>query len=545
MGNGYLGLDTERESLTFGGFIADCARRHGDREALVSGDRRITYRELEGEVRQFAKALLAAGVTKGATVALMLGNRPEFVIAAYGAGSIGAVVVPVSTFATAEERDHILRHSDASVLVTQPSLLTHRFVDELLEGHPELAGGQPGQLRSPAFPHLRRIVSREHNPPDGVDAWGLLLSGADDVTDQILDAAMAEVHPRDPGIIIYTSGTSAHPKAVLHANGTPIIQGWRWADALGLTTDDIVLSRFPYFWSGGFAMTLGGPLAAGATVLTAETFTPDVVLELVERERVTVLQAMPHTYSELVDHDDFARRDLSTLSMAVGAEPLVAALPDRPWRAQANGYGLTETFTFCTWADPDEVRVRYAGEFRTVHGRPLPGIDLRIVDSETGEPLPDDLFDRMVRARRFMGGWQMMRQLSFGTVDLELHGPWARALNGAGPDALMERVEERFTDFSPTPEFARYHILTSFTHLFSGGYAAGYYSYLWSEVLEADAFSRFRDEGIFNRETGRAYVESILSRGDSDDPEALFREFLGRDPDPQALLDRNLGPLPS
>ncbi|WP_405280674.1 M3 family metallopeptidase [Gaopeijia maritima] len=172
-------------------------------------------------------------------------------------------------------------------------------------------------------------------------------------------------------------------------------------------------------------------------------------------------------------------------------------------------------------------------------------LDLFARHHETGEPLPDELFDRMVRARRFMGGWQMMRQLSFGTVDLELHGPWARDLNGTGPDELMARVEERFRDFSPAPHFARYHILTSFTHLFSGGYAAGYYSYLWSEVLEADAFSRFRNEGIFNRETGRDYMESILSRGDSDDPEALFRSFLGRDPDPQALLDRNLGPVPS
>ncbi|MBN2624858.1 MAG: acyl--CoA ligase [Acidimicrobiales bacterium] len=406
MGNGYLGLETERERLTIGGFVADCATRHGDRDALVSGDRRITYRDLEREVRQFAKALLGAGVTKGATAALMLGNRPEFVIAAYAAGSVGAVVVPVSTFASAEERDYILRHSDASVLVTQPSLLKHRFVDELLESHPELSGGRPGQLRSPAFPFLRRIVSCEPAPPDGVDAWDHLLSGADEMPDEILDAAMAEVHPRDPGIIIYTSGTSAHPKAVLHANGTPIIQSWRWADALGLTPDDIVLSRFPYFWSGGFAMTLGGPLAAGASVLTAETFTPDVVLELIERERVTVLQAMPHTYSELVDHEDFATRDLSSLSMAVGAEPLVAALPDRAWRAQANGYGLTETFTFCTWADPDEVRDRYAGEFRTVHGRPLPGIDLRIVDSETGEPLAQgELGEIAVKGATFMLGY--------------------------------------------------------------------------------------------------------------------------------------------
>lgn len=174
-------------------------------------------------------------------------------------------------------------------------------------------------------------------------------------------------------------------------------------------------------------------------------------------------------------------------------------------------------------------------------------LDLFARHHETGEPLPDELFDRMQAARRFMGGWRMMRQLSFGTVDLELHGPWARDMQAPDPDpdALMQWVEKRFVDFSPDPEFARYHILTCFTHLFSGGYAAGYYSYLWSEVLEADAFSRFREEGIFNRDTGRAYVESILSRGDSADPEELFREFLGRDPDPQALLDRNLGPVPA
>lgn len=406
MENGYLGLGTERESLTFGGFVADCARRHGDREALVSGERRISYRDLESEVRQFAKALLAAGVTKGSTVALMLGNRPEFVVAAFGAGSIGAVVVPVSTFASAEERDYILCHSDASVLVTQPSLLKHRFVDELLESHPELAEGPPGALRSTAFPFLRRIVSREVSPPAAVDGWGYLVDRADDVPDELLDAAMAQVHPRDAGIVIYTSGTSALPKAVLHANGTPIIQSWRWAEALGLTPDDVVLSRFPYFWSGGFAMTLGGPLAAGATVVTSESFTPEVVLDLVERERVTVLQAMPQTYSELVEHEDFATRDLSSLSMAVGAEPLVAALPDREWRAQANGYGLTETFTFCTWADPEEVRDKYAGEFRTVHGRPLPGIDLRIVDNETGEPLPQgELGEIAVKGATFMLGY--------------------------------------------------------------------------------------------------------------------------------------------
>ena len=116
---------------------------------------------------------------------------------------------------------------------------------------------------------------------------------------------MAEVHPHDPGIIIYTSGTSAYPKAVLHTNGTPVIQSWRWAAALGLTVDDKLLSRFPYFWSGGFTMTLGGPLAAGATVVIVESFDAGAALELMERERVTALQVMPETYNEIVEHPDF------------------------------------------------------------------------------------------------------------------------------------------------------------------------------------------------------------------------------------------------
>jgi len=181
-------------------------------------------------------------------------------------------------------------------------------------------------------------------------------------------------------------------------------------------------------------------------------------------------------------------------------------------------------------------------------------LDLFARHYETGEALPADLFDRMVAARRYMGGWAQMRQLSLGTVDLALHGELAPMLSAdASDDAdgaaderqggeVMAFGESRFRDFVPHPSFAELHSLTSFTHLFAGGYASGYYSYLWSEVLDADAFTRFKREGVFNRETGRSYVDSILSRGDSAEPEQLFREFMGRDPDPAALLERNLGP---
>ncbi len=159
---------------------------------------------------------------------------------------------------------------------------------------------------------------------------------------------------------------------------------------------------------------------------------------------------------------------------------------------------------------------------------------------ETGELFPDDLYRRLVAARRYMGGWGQMRQLGFGTLDLSLHLEYGPAGATEDVEAYAEEVLEPLV---PGPEFARRNILTTFNHLFSGGYAAGYYSYLWSEVLDADAYRRFREEGIFSRTAGRDFADAILSRGDSAEPDALFREFMGRDPDPSALIERNLGSL--
>jgi oligopeptidase A len=136
-----------------------------------------------------------------------------------------------------------------------------------------------------------------------------------------------------------------------------------------------------------------------------------------------------------------------------------------------------------------------------------------------------------------MGGWGQMRQLGFGVLDLALHTEF-------DPDAGVDPIEwvtELLLPFSPDRAFAEAHPLASFLHLFSGGYAASYYSYMWSEVMEADLFTRFLDRGIFDRETGSRYLDTILSAGDREDPDGLFRTFMERDPDPEALIRRNLG----
>lgn len=166
-----------------------------------------------------------------------------------------------------------------------------------------------------------------------------------------------------------------------------------------------------------------------------------------------------------------------------------------------------------------------------------PALDLFARHYQTGEPIPEELFAKMKRARTYRAANAQMRQLSFSIVDLALHMRYDPARDG-DVIAWSRAILQKFSAAKLPDDHA---MIASFTHLFSNpvGYAAGYYSYKWAEVLDADAFSRFRNEGVFNAETGRAFRECILSKGDSEDPAELYRKFMGRDPDPNALLVRS------
>jgi non-ribosomal peptide synthetase component F len=137
--------------LTFGRFLAEAASRFGARRAIVFEGREIGYRELEREARLLARALIGAGVVKGARVAVHMGNRPEWIVAAFAVGMLGGVIVPVNTFATRAELKHVLRHSDASALLMQPGLEKHRFLEELLAEYPAIALGAPGRCAAWIF----------------------------------------------------------------------------------------------------------------------------------------------------------------------------------------------------------------------------------------------------------------------------------------------------------------------------------------------------------------------------------------------------------
>ena len=150
---------------------------------------------------------------------------------------------------------------------------------------------------------------------------------------------------------------------------------------------------------------------------------------------------------------------------------------------------------------------------------------------QTGQPLPDSAIDKMRRSRNFQAGWLCLRQLNFGMLDMAYHTLTQPLAEPA------EAFEARHTD-ALLPHSDGASLSTAFTHIFSGGYAAGYYGYKWAEVLDADIFARFKADGLYNADTAAQLRHRILERGGSEPPAVLFRRFMGRDPDPDALMRR-------
>ncbi len=162
-------------------------------------------------------------------------------------------------------------------------------------------------------------------------------------------------------------------------------------------------------------------------------------------------------------------------------------------------------------------------------------LDLFARHYQTGAPVPEDLYQKMKRARTFRSAYAQMRQLSLGVVDMSLHLDYDETRDGD----ILAYARGVFQRYTPAPVPNDYAMIASFSHIFSGGYACGYYSYKWAEVLDADAFTRFQKEGLFSPKVGMAFRREILEKGNLEDAAVLFRNFMGRDPDPGALLRRN------
>jgi fatty-acyl-CoA synthase len=369
---------------TLGGLVDHLAHHHGNRVALVAGKRRVTFAELAADSDRAAGALAAAGVSCGTRVGMLMPNRPEWLACAIGAWKLGAIVVPLNTLFRLPELEHALSHADVTVLITVARFLRHEYAAMLTEMCGELAYERLAILRNPRLPSLRQVIVDGEPRPAGAMAFDTWLQ-ATGLDPDWLAAAQKQVKPSQEAGIFFTSGSTAAPKGVVHTHATMLQAAANVADRLGITPDDRTWGYLPFFFNGGLVGVALATLSRGATLLLQEVFEPGETLRLMREEGCTVIFAWPHQAQALLAHPSFDRSSLR-IRKGPGANTLWAEQLLQPDHQAVGTWGMTETGPMACSTRFDDPPALRAG----THGRPMPGLELRIVDPESAHPLPSD-----------------------------------------------------------------------------------------------------------------------------------------------------------
>ncbi|HET8629626.1 MAG TPA: long-chain fatty acid--CoA ligase [Thermomicrobiales bacterium] len=369
---------------TLAEFVADVARRDGEKPALIFQDQPVTYAQLDALIERAADGLAARGVGHGDRVALMLPNIPPFVVAYYAALRLGAIVVPVNLLYKADEIAYILGDSEAKALV-------------VYEGFYAQAG--EAVRRAPSVECV--VVVGQGLAPEGTTAWADLVGGG---APQRQPAAVA---PGDVAVICYTSGTTGRAKGAMltHRNFIANLEQMEAVGSMKMTAADVELLVLPLFHIYAMNVGLNGAIRLGATVVLMLRFELLPVLEQIERHRCTVFLGAPPMYVAWVNTPGAERYDVSSLRVAgSGAAPLPAAVLARfrelTGVAIGEGYGLTETAptTHSNYVGDKGIRPGTVG-------LPLPGVECRLVDEHDREVSPGAEGEIVVRGENVMVGY--------------------------------------------------------------------------------------------------------------------------------------------
>jgi acyl-CoA synthetase (AMP-forming)/AMP-acid ligase II len=375
-------------TLTLSGWLREVTQSFGGREALVmhepGGVTRWTYDELWARANEVARALIACGVGKGTRVGVLMTNRPEFLAAVFGTALAGGVAATLSTFSTQAEMGHLLQSSACTVLLMERKVLKKDFGEMVTQLEPAIADAAPGALSSIKYPFLRHVASIGGGT-GAIEDWESFLARGKGVAQALVDATAATVTPADPGVLFFSSGSTAKPKGILSMHRGVTLQLWRWRRFLSAKDDARAWSANGFFWSGNFAMAIGGALSAGGSLILQATFQPEEAMALMEKEKATMAFAWPHQWAQLEAAANWNDVDVSSLYYVgqhtpLGRHPTVKT----DWHEPMAAYGNTETFTISAIFDADTPLEKIGGS----HGAPLPGNVFKILDPLTGEVVP-------------------------------------------------------------------------------------------------------------------------------------------------------------
>ncbi len=312
-------------------------RAEPDGEFLVTDNERLTFAEADTASLALADALLASGVGKGSRVGILFPNCAQWLISWLAAARIGALTVPLSTFAPGAELGRLLRHTDVQVVLMGRSIGGRDLVERIQDALPGLTDGG-AVVAAHVAPYLRRIYVWPDCDRSWAAPWPRTESAA-----SLACSAEYEVRPADDLVVVTTSGTTAEPKSVVHTHGSLVRHAYILARHRGVTSSDRIYSPMPFFWVGGLTMVVLQALSTGAAILAQDVFEAGSTLALLERERATFISCWAQASRAMADHPDFATRDLSSVRGGTMLEALPADRRPREPDLMPNLLGMTET----------------------------------------------------------------------------------------------------------------------------------------------------------------------------------------------------------
>jgi len=456
--HGEQGAEDPRGDLRWGsipGLVSDAAARFGEAEAVVDGDVRLTFAQLEADALKATGAAMAAGIHPGDRVAIWAPNMAEWIVAALGLVGAGAALVPLNTRFKGPEAAYVLNRSRARALFTVRGFLGIDY---------------PAMLDDEDVPDLERIVllrddegtTSEVTKSDEVPifGWHEFLAGAQGVVegaDGVVGAPVDEraVRERWQGVtgedlsdVIFTSGTTGRPKGAMTTHAQTLRTFATWASIVGLVEGDRYLVVNPFFHTFGYKAGIIACLMQGATIVPEPVFDVDKVLETVAAQRVTVLPGPPTLYQSILDHPRRAAHDLSSLRLAVTGAAVVPVELVKRMRSELTfstvltAYGLTEstgTVTMCRQGDDPET-------IASTSGRAIPGLEVRVVDDKGEELARGEPGEIVVRGYTVVRGYFEDPEATAEAIDAQgwLHTGDVGVMDEAGNVRITDRKKDMF-----------------------------------------------------------------------------------------------------
>ncbi|MEV7389090.1 FadD3 family acyl-CoA ligase [Streptomyces sp. NPDC091215] len=425
----------DQEFLSIPNVIRIAARRFGDAPALVDGAVRLTFRELEERMVQAVRAALALGIGPGDRVGLCAPNCAEWIVAALGIQGAGGVVVPLNTRFKAQEISYILRKSGARSLFAATSFLGTDYIGALRRADPDL-------------PALATAVSLLGPPAEAALGWRDFLDAGAGTAPSAAHAAIDRITPDDLSDVMFTSGTTGHPKGVTLTHGQSLrAYGWMSTEYTFDPADTFLVIP-PFFHCFGYKAGWLASLMHGVTVIPMAVFDAGRALRVIAEERVSILLGPPTIFHDLLNHPDRSSYDLSSLrvSMTGGTtvpEALIHAMKkELTFDVVLSAYGLTESSALVTSTRVGDAEETVA---RTT-GRPIPGVEVRITDDTGQDVEPGADGEILVRGYNVTRGYWEDAEATAATIDPDgwLHTGDIGRLDPDGNLAVVDRKKEMF-----------------------------------------------------------------------------------------------------